>query len=232
MDLSSDILAIQNTMTQMLPANVSFSVTDTRRIYPLFTCETPHHVTDTRLKEFSAGRHAARQAMASHGLPQLAIPMQSDRGPKWPNSVVGAITHSAPICLAVIGNRKDYLGLGIDLASERDFPEEQTWPLFLHPTEIASLDRVVGRDARVFLCAKEAAIKMIRDAFGRTLSFQSLRVTLTPDLSRFDVTVSPSIPDIPAGICLGGDLKRVLGYQLAFCTLLHSGPRCVNDDAN
>lgn len=220
MDLSRDTLAIQDTMIQLLPATVSFSITNTRQIYPLFGSETLGSVTDTRLREFSAGRHAARQAMASHGLPQVAIPVHPDRGPKWPMGVVGAITHSAPICIAVIAKGKDFRGLGIDIASENDCPEPQTWPLFLQPTEMASLDRWTTADARAFLCAKEAAIKMIRDAFGRTLGFQSLCVNLTPDISSFDVAVSSSVKDLPSGLAIKGALKQVLGYQLAFCALV------------
>ena len=225
MDLSRDILAIQDTMAQLLPANVSFSITDTRQMYPLFGLEALGNVTDKRLREFSAGRHAARQAMASHGRPQVAIPVHLDRGPKWPVGVVGAITHSAPICIAVIGKSKDYRGLGIDIASESDRPEPQTWPLFLQPTEMARLDRWATGDARAFLCAKEAAIKMIRDAFGRTLSFQSLCVHLTPDNSQFEVALSSSVQDLPSGLSIKGALKQVLGYQLAFCALVQK-PMC------
>ena len=48
---------------------------------------------DSRRREYTTGRHCARLALASLGVPPGPIPTGPNREPVWPEGVVGALTH-------------------------------------------------------------------------------------------------------------------------------------------
>jgi 4'-phosphopantetheinyl transferase EntD len=67
-----------------------------------------------RRAEFEAGRSLARAALADLGLPPVPIPTGTRREPRWPDGVVGSITHCAGHLAAAVAHRHDVLSLGID----------------------------------------------------------------------------------------------------------------------
>jgi len=83
---------------------------------PLFEVEESSlsQPTEVRRREFSAGRAAARRALALLGSKPVAIPQGPDRVPQWPPDIVGSITHCRGFCAAVVGRGALILGLGID----------------------------------------------------------------------------------------------------------------------
>ncbi|MBU2708323.1 4'-phosphopantetheinyl transferase superfamily protein [Zooshikella marina] len=69
--------------------------------------------------EFMAGRYSAQQALYTLGFKQpVMIPINSDRSPCWPAGIIGSITHSEHIALAVVANSKYVTALGVDLEKE------------------------------------------------------------------------------------------------------------------
>lgn len=121
--------------------------------------------TEKRRRDFALGRTAARRAMRDLGATPAAVGRTEDRAPVWPDGLVGAISHSAGVGLAVVAWQKRARGLGVDLeereASVTDrmagyicLPEEMAW------TDAADLATVQLRRVQVF-AAKEAIFKAL-----------------------------------------------------------------------
>jgi 4'-phosphopantetheinyl transferase EntD len=93
-----------------------------------------------RVAEFARGRGAARQALAELGLSgaeSFPILRAGLRAPRWPEGVVGAITHSGSWAAAAVAWKIRYAGIGLDLERARTprpqlvariaLPEERLW---------------------------------------------------------------------------------------------------------
>ncbi|MGW5158542.1 4'-phosphopantetheinyl transferase family protein [Nonomuraea wenchangensis] len=92
---------------------------------------------EARRTEFTTGRHCARTALASLGLPPAPI-LSGPRGePLWPDGVVGSITHCRGYRAAAVARTSDVLSIGMD-AEPREplppgvldaiaLPQERTW---------------------------------------------------------------------------------------------------------
>lgn len=93
-----------------------------------------------RVAEFARGRQAARAALTALGVPDAAafpVLREGVRGPRWPERVVGSISHSGAWAAAAAAWRRDYFGIGLDLeririarpqlVSRICLPEERDW---------------------------------------------------------------------------------------------------------
>jgi enterobactin synthetase component D len=67
-----------------------------------------------RQTEFLAGRLCAREALRRLDGRQLAPDIGEDRAPIWPDDICGSITHSTGWAAAVVANRQQWRGLGLD----------------------------------------------------------------------------------------------------------------------
>ncbi|MBN9886025.1 4'-phosphopantetheinyl transferase family protein [Salipiger abyssi] len=112
-----------------------------------------------RLAEFTGGRVAARRAMAQLGLTPGPVAMDPDRAPRWPEGLVGSITHAAGFCFALVSHISDWRAIGADLERDAALPDEIVAEVAT-PQELASLAPLPARKAaaRIF-SAKEAAYK-------------------------------------------------------------------------
>lgn len=83
---------------------------------PLFSEEEAYirNAVPARRSEFSAGRAAARKALAKAGGAVGPIIAESDRCPRWPASFCGSITHCEGFCSAVVARSRDAFGVGFD----------------------------------------------------------------------------------------------------------------------
>ena len=64
---------------------------------------------------FAAGRRAAHEAMGELGLESAPIIRSPSRAPLWPSAIVGSISHTSGLAMAVVGWKKDCAGVGIDV---------------------------------------------------------------------------------------------------------------------
>ena len=142
-----------------------------------------------RQQEFRAGRKAARDALMKLGYKPVAIRVGSGREPIWPNGVVGSISHTAKLAVAVVAPADTQRGLGVDLEEDIDL-DEDLWQTLFTTTEFEWLygipDRERQRVARILFSAKEAVFK---DQFPRTREvpdFTDLNLRLDTNLCRFD----------------------------------------------
>ena len=67
-----------------------------------------------RRREFTAGRLCARAALARVGVPPAPLLPNSDRTPRWPEGIVGSISHCDGYCGVVVARRERFAGLGLD----------------------------------------------------------------------------------------------------------------------
>jgi len=110
MNVQDDPIAAQilDVLKRIFPPRCGFAVqrTSAASISDLFLEEKQavDRAVPKRQREFAAGRMAARQAMAQIGKTPAPIPVNTDRSPHWPEGVVGSISHSLEIAVAVVAS--------------------------------------------------------------------------------------------------------------------------------
>jgi len=169
-----------------------------------------------RQAEFTAGRVAARQAMAALGLPLAAVPMGADRAPQWPMGVVGSIAHAGRICVAVLARSGPINGIGVDLEPALPLSPE-LWDTVLRPDERALLAPLEpaqqGLHATRIFAAKEAAYKCQYPLSQTVLDFDALQITVTE--SRFTASFQRDTPPFMSGHRIAGHFGQHEGLILA-----------------
>lgn len=133
-----------------------------------------------RIREFAAGRQAARIALASLGLGQAAICRSPDRRPIWPGGVVGSISHSQTFAAAAVSRDAQLAGLGFDLEQPIVDGVETVAPAVLTMNEFDTVQstcagKVGFHVARVLSC-KEAVYKAVYPLVGEYFDFLDIRI--------------------------------------------------------
>lgn len=173
-----------------------------------------------RLREFSAGRAAARAALAELGLPPTSIPHGPDRAPVWPDGIIGSITHTSSECLAIVLPKGAVSGIGIDLEEEAPL-SPSLWHEILDVEERAALSRLPqchqAAAALRWFSAKEAAYKAQYPVTGALLEFHDLSLRFHPD--GFDCLLQRPVPPLAQGSTITGRMCRVAGHVLTLATL-------------
>jgi 4'-phosphopantetheinyl transferase EntD len=137
----------------------------------------------SRQASFAMGRHCARQALSRLGVPMPAHLLPDAHGcPRWPQGVVGSISHSPMLAMAVTARRSAAQALGVDIESpHRDVSVDALTRVF-DPQEIAWLAGQKSSDRRflayaLFSC-REALYKCVFQASGHRLAPHEVRVQL------------------------------------------------------
>ena len=163
-----------------------------------------------RLAEFTAGRQAARQALAALGHPAVAVPMGPDRAPLWPAGIAGSIAHAAGIAAAAVRSGPP---LGVDV--EEDAPlSPDLWPVILSPKEQRTLPPGdTGRQVRQVFAAKEAIFKAQDPTTRAMFGFDAVDVALAN--GGFSATFRGNVGAFGLGQTIHGRLALVEGLILA-----------------
>lgn len=186
------------------------------------------HAVAKRRREFAAGRRCARGLLARLGHPGLPLLRNDDRTPRWPEELVGSISHCAALCVVAVAHRSSLAALGVDVEPDAAL-EPPLWRRICTPAEI---ERVLGtapaaergRIARLVFSAKEATYKAVHPLVGRGFGFQDVEITIDWAAGRFtprlDDTISGQMPDrsLPAG-----RFTRRGGFVFAAATVAAAG---------
>lgn len=172
-----------------------------------------------RQREFAAGRAAAREAMVRIGFRQCPVPSAADRAPIWPAGLVGSISHTRQICIAVVGRAEEVGGIGIDV-EERLPVGPDLWHSICTPEEQTHLQSQPVEQRGDFVAqlfsAKEAFYKWQYPLARRLLDFQDVQVNLEPGGSGFSVRPVDALrwPDVLAPVTGGmfTDKKWVIAW--------------------
>jgi 4'-phosphopantetheinyl transferase EntD len=137
-----------------------------------------------RLAEFAAGRQCARRALGDLRFPDFAVRRNADRTPRWPELVVGSITHTIGYCGAVAALRTQFAGLGVDAEIAARVTAD-LWAHVFTTDEIAQFPRLDAaqreRLAAVVFSAKEALYKGQFGITGRWLDYSDVSVEVVPE---------------------------------------------------
>lgn len=154
--------------------------------------------SDVRIREFSAGRETARDALEALGLPRQPILQGKHRQPIWPKSVVGSITHTREWAVVAVAWANNVRCLGIDLESGT-VPENAT-ELVVHENELSG----ETTPAAVFSC-KEAVYKSVFSQHLEYFDFLDIRLSFGPSPGRFSAVACRALSSQVS-------IKRGIGY--------------------
>ena len=91
------------------------------------------------MAELEAGRAYAKRALAMIGIENVDLPVGPDRAPRWPEGVVGSLTHVRGLngshVAAAVGWARDIRGLGIDVEYTMA-PAPDVWKTILTKREL------------------------------------------------------------------------------------------------
>lgn len=137
--------------------------------------------TESRRREFAAGRSLARQAMTSLGVPQAAIPAALDRAPVWPAGIVGSISHCSRWCVAAVARSQDCSSIGIDVEPATPL-ETDLLDTICDDDELRWLARQAepgrGLLAKAIFSAKESVYKAQYPLSRQMIDFHAVSVAL------------------------------------------------------
>jgi 4'-phosphopantetheinyl transferase EntD len=159
---------------------------------------------EKRRRDFTMGRHCARQALARLGFEPSPILRGASREPVWPPGVCGSITHCEGYCAAVVALRSAIPTIGVDAES-------------LRPLSDGVLERIASETERCWIeaagpssvpwslllfSAKESVFKAWFQVMGTWLGFEEARIEFQPSAGRFRAVILPHEknrdPDAPA----------------------------------
>ncbi|MFJ3029512.1 4'-phosphopantetheinyl transferase [Curtobacterium sp. NPDC087080] len=173
----------------LLPASVVAAAVDHDLSGPLADDERAAiaRAVPSRRAEFRTGRLLARLALTAIGTPVTALPVARSGAPRWPDGVVGTITHCPGVRACAVARHDEHAGIGIDATPARPLP-----PGVLRRVADLADDRVarglavlrrtgVESPDSVLLAATEAVAKARSTAHDGWFGIDGAHVELRPD---------------------------------------------------
>lgn len=150
---------------------------------------------DKRRREFATVRLCARNALARLGhppgpiLPLMEGPAWAQRAPRWPDGVVGSMTHCDGYRAAAVAPASAVASVGVDAEPNAPVPDGVR-EMVTRPEERLVLDRLaVSHPAvawdRLLFSAKESVFKAWFPLTGRWLDFEDCVITPDPERGTF-----------------------------------------------
>ncbi|MFE7767208.1 4'-phosphopantetheinyl transferase [Streptomyces sp. NPDC057438] len=138
---------------------------------------------DRRRREYTTVRACARRAFAQLGMEPAPVVPGHRGAPRWPDGLVGSMTHCAGYRAAALARVSDALAVGIDAEPHQALPEG-VLDVVARPEERAWIAEH-GRRAgvwwdRLLFGAKEAVFKVWYPLTGRELDFDEAVVEFRP----------------------------------------------------
>ena len=140
--------------------------------------------SDKRRREFTAGRDCARIALGKLGVAPAPILIGERGAPRWPEGIVGSITHCDGYRAAAVAYADHVAAIGLDAEPADPLPRGVLDVISL-PAERARLAVLAGEWSavcwdRLLFSAKESVYKAWFPLTGRWLGFEDADVTITP----------------------------------------------------
>ncbi|MGX5851670.1 4'-phosphopantetheinyl transferase family protein [Mesorhizobium sp. PL10] len=198
--------------------DISFSGGQIRDPVPLpfpDEAEMLGNVSLRRRREFSWGRHHAREALRHLGFAPVPI-LSRDRAPLWPSGVVGSISHSSSDCGAVAGRSSNVLALGLDIEDQEPL-EAELLPIICTPVEMERKEWSSSRFCpKLIFVIKEAVYKSYAPATGEFLDFQDVIVGTDDADGSFEAKIiNENKPAFFGSRIIGGIYRQFEGGFLA-----------------
>ncbi|MFJ5533522.1 4'-phosphopantetheinyl transferase [Streptomyces sp. NPDC093261] len=139
---------------------------------------------EKRRREFRAARGCARQAMEKLGVPPGPI-VPGERGaPRWPDGLIGSMTHCEDYCAAALVHVGELVSVGIDAEPHDRLPEGVLEAVAL-PAEQTRLEALAHSHPsihwdRLLFSAKESVYKAWFPLTGEWLDFLEADIEIDP----------------------------------------------------
>ncbi len=146
---------------------------------------------EKRRREFATARGCARRGLRRLGIAPAPILPGPDREPRWPDGVVGSLTHCAGYAAAAAALRTTHASLGID-AEAHDVLPDGVLALVALDDERAWIDEHQGTGIhydRLLFSAKESVFKAWFALAREWLDFSEARVEIDRAASAFRATL-------------------------------------------
>jgi 4'-phosphopantetheinyl transferase EntD len=150
------------------------------------------HAAPRRRRMFALGRAAARDALQQIGVAPAPIGRGPGGEPLWPDGIVGTISHTGDVAMAIVGRRTDYAGLGMDVELLTPGLSARGARLVCTPAELAWLDDGPPSWRTILFSAKEALFKALFPIERVWLGFSDAELTWRPGESAFDARLLKS----------------------------------------
>ena len=142
------------------------------------------NAVESRRREFVTSRRCAREALARLGRTPVPIRAGPSREPRWPDGLVGSITHTTGFRAAAVASQKVAASIGIDTEQNAPLPEGVA-ELVAFEGELemlAALTRTCPETqwGRILFSAKETIYKAWYPLTRRWLGFEDVRLTIDP----------------------------------------------------
>lgn len=207
-------------LQQRIPHSLCWAIRDPRHEFPLPHTEVASVFKSVpkRRKEFSAGRDAARDALAQMGHANAVIPKGANRAPVWPKGVCGSISHSDTQCIAIAGRSSDYSALGVDVEPLRPLSADLR-DTILHRDE----SHVSNKEATRIFSMKEAVYKAIAPGLERMISFHDLSICKASDPDHYTARLCTDAGPFEVGQNFDLSVYDWRGHVLALCAVPAKG---------
>jgi 4'-phosphopantetheinyl transferase EntD len=140
------------------------------------------HAAPRRQREFALGRACARAALAGFGHGHAILGRRANGAPLWPDGVVGSISHTQGLAVALTAPAEAFRGLGVDVEQYGRVTPDLYHHLFVsgERTQLAGMaeaDR--DRTAALLFSAKEACCKIWLARHQTPQPFTGVHVIMT-----------------------------------------------------
>jgi 4'-phosphopantetheinyl transferase EntD len=170
----------------LFPAGVCVATGPTEADAPLLPeeAELARAMGPMRRREFAAGRACAQRALAELGVSGAPVLRGLRRAPRFPDGVVGSITHTKGFCAAAVAHGAVFAGVGLD--AERNQPlSERATRRICSADELEALRALPGRSveqwAALVFSAKESLYKAYYPLTGVFIGFRDAEIALVPE---------------------------------------------------
>lgn len=176
----------------------------------------PHHPTllravPSRKAEHLAGRLAASKALQELGMAAQILAVGSHRQPLWPTGVIGSISHTRRLALAIVAKSSDSLcGLGIDVEAvlSPQQVEEVTGGVIIREESGLLTQGILRREEMLTLIfsAKESLFKTLFPRVGDYFDFSAAYMSaISVPTQRFTLTLVHDLSlEFRAGMTFSG----------------------------
>lgn len=154
-----------------------------------------------RRAEFATVRRCAREALAELCIPPIPFVPQELGAPRWPDGVIGTMSHGVDVCAAVVGRTLDVRSIGLDIEGSSPFDATLETSVCTLGERRACARFGVDHLAMVKLLfsAKEAFYKCQFPLTGKILDFLDVEIELDVEEASFRV-VGVAHSEVPEAI--------------------------------
>ncbi len=139
-----------------------------------------------RLEDFKSSRYVASLALNQLGYENFPLLINQHRGPVWPRTVVGSLTHCDGIAFAVANYNSAVRSIGIDLEAYTTMAPN-LYRMICSEQELTHLQQFEQPElmAKVIFSVKESIYKCLNPLLNEWIDFKDVSIELDPQARKY-----------------------------------------------